>query len=213
MQILHLDSSILTTDSGSRELTASVVAALRRERPGSSILYRDLTVEPIAHLDGAIASGFRPIGVKESSASVQTEHARSEALVAEFLASQLIVIGAPMYNFAVPTQLKAWIDRIVQPGRTFKYAETGPVGLAGDKQVIVASTRGGVYTGGPLAGLDFQEPYLKAVFGFMGVTKLQFVRAERMSKGPDARSESMAAAHQSISSIVSQALISQALAV
>jgi len=206
MQILHLDSSILSNDSGSRELTAAVVEALRRERPGSSILYRDLTMEPIAHLDGAIAAGFRPLGVKASDPSVKTEHALSEALVSEFLSSQLIVIGAPMYNFTVPTQLKAWIDRIVQPGRTFKYTETGPVGRAGDKQVIVASTRGGVYTAGPMAGMDFQEPYLKAVFGFMGISKLQFVRAEKMSKGPDARGESMAAAHQSISSIVSQAL-------
>ena len=206
MQILHLDSSILSDDSGSRELTSSVAAALRRERPEAKILYRDLTRDPIAHLDGATASGFRPIGITESGPSITTEHARSETLVAEFLSSQLIVVGAPMYNFSVPTQLKAWIDRIVQPGRTFKYTETGPVGLAGDKQVIVVSTRGGVYTAGPMAWMDFQEAYLKAVFGFMGITKVQFVRAEKMSKGREARNESMASARQSIASVVSHVL-------
>jgi len=126
--------------------------------------------------------------------------------VNELLASDVIVVGAPMYNFSVPSQLKAWIDRVAQAGRTFKYTETGPVGLAGGKKVIVASTRGGMYSAGPAAAMDFQEAYLKTVFGFFGITDVQFVRAERLAMGPDARAQALEAAHAAMRDVVSQAV-------
>ncbi len=123
------------------------------------------------------------------------ERALIDAIVGEFLSADVVVIGAPMYNFAVPTQLKAWIDRLAQAGRTFRYTETGPVGLAGGRKVIVASSRGGIYTAG-LEALDHQEAYLRTILGFIGVTDIEFVRAEGLSMGPEHRERAVAEAHQ-----------------
>ena len=205
MQILHLDSSILTDASASRTLTAAIVSYIRSEHPGAQVSYRDLVEEAIPHLDGPIAAGFRPIHSDDSSASVAREHARSAALVAELLASDTIVIGSPMYNFSVASQLKAWIDRVVQPGRTFQYTATGPIGLATGKRVFVASTRGGAYSSGPATAMDFQEDYLKAIFGFIGITDIRFVRAENLSRGADAKQLSMQAAHAAVAEVVRHA--------
>ena len=193
MQILHLDSSILGAASASRTLTQAIVAELLRRHPGAAVAYRDLVADPIAHLDGAIAAGFRPVQ-GPANATTAAEHARSQALVDELLASDVLVIGAPMYNFSVASQLKAWIDRVVQPGRTFQYTERGPVGLAGGRRVIVASARGGTYSSGALAPMDFQEAYLRAVFAFIGITELEVVRAENLSRGAAARELAMHAA-------------------
>jgi FMN-dependent NADH-azoreductase len=130
------------------------------------------------------------------------ENAVSEKLVSQFLAADVVVVGAPMYNFSVPSQLKAWVDRVAQAGRTFKYTESGPVGLAGGKTVIVASTRGGVYAANPaLAGLDHQESYLKTVFGFFGITDVQFVRAEGVAMGEAARAQALDNAERAIRSL------------
>ncbi|MDA8446074.1 FMN-dependent NADH-azoreductase [Paracidovorax valerianellae] len=183
MQILHHDSSILGDASASRTLTATVVSELTRRAPSAKLVYRDLVQQAIPHLDGAIAAGFRSLPKTPGLAAASSEHARSEELVAEFLASDFIVRGAPMYNFTVTSQLKAWIDRVVQPGKTFKYTPEGPVGPASGKRVIVVTTRGGIYTEGPLAALDFQEPYLKATLGFLGIRDVRFARAEGLSKG------------------------------
>ncbi len=157
MQVLHIDSSILGDASASRILTAAIVDELRRENPQATVVRRDLAVEAVPHLDGAIAAGFRATGTDDFDDATRAEHARSEALVNELLASDVIVVGAPMYNFSVPSQLKAWIDRVAQAGRTFKYTENGPVGLAGGKKVIVASTRGRIYSAGPGAGIAVQK--------------------------------------------------------
>lgn len=202
MQILHLDSSILGDASVSRALGAAIVDELVLRTPSAHVVRHDLVEEAIAHLDGPIAAGFRELGVAAHGDTVANEHARSERLVRELLASDVIVIGAPMYNFSVASQLKAWIDRVVQPGRTFRYTAAGPVGLAGGRRVIIASTRGGFYTAGPMAALDFQEAYLRAVLGFMGITQVQVVRAEGQSKGPDVRAEGWETAHAAISAAV-----------
>lgn len=195
MQILHLDSSLLGAASASRALTACAMDELTALAPAARVVYRDLDRESIAHLDGAIAAGFRPLPTPTASATVAEEQARSEALVAEFLASDILVVGAPMVNFTVPSTLKAWIDRIAQPGRTFQYTPTGPVGLAGGKRVIAVTTRGGIYAeGSALAALDFQEPYLRAVLGFLGITDIRFVRAEGLSKGDAVAAPAIAAA-------------------
>ncbi|GLH76670.1 FMN-dependent NADH-azoreductase [Bradyrhizobium sp. SSBR45G] len=185
-------------------LSANIVDELKRSYPDAAVVYRDLTAEAIPHLDGGIAAGFRETGVKEYDAETLAEHARSQTLVEEFLASDVIVIGAPMYNFSVPSQLKAWIDRVAQVGRTFKYTETGPVGLSGGRRVIVASTRGGMYSSGPAAVMDYQEAYLKAFFGFLGIANVKFVQAERLSRGGEVRGDALRAAQASIQQILIQ---------
>jgi FMN-dependent NADH-azoreductase len=201
MQILHIDSSIQSDASASRALGAAIIEELRRSRPAATVIHRDLVIDPIPHLDGVIAAGFRPIG-GQAGAAATAEHKRSEALVTEVLASDAIVIGAPMYNFSVASQLKAWIDRIVQPGRTFRYTETGPVGLTQGKRVIVASTRGGMYSAGPAMAMDYQENYLKAIFGFIGISDVRFVRAENLSRGAKARARSVEAACVAVRDVV-----------
>jgi len=184
MQILHLDSSIQGNGSVSRRLSAAVVQSLCEGAPQAAVVRRDLVVESIPHLDGSIASGFRDTGVHENGEYTRTEHARSEELVTEPLASDVVVIGAPMYNFSVPTQLKAWIDRIVQAGRTFQFSPSGAVGKASSIRAVIASARGGAYDAAHADALDFQERYLRAVFGFIGIRDIRFVRAEG-TKGPN----------------------------
>ncbi|NUT61878.1 NAD(P)H-dependent oxidoreductase [Herbaspirillum sp. C9C3] len=202
MKILHLDSSILADASASRVLSAAVVEHLCTLHPEAQVSVRDLASSPIAHLDGAIAAGFRQPGGTVTDAAVLVEHVLSETLVSEFLASDVIVLGVPMYNFSIPSQLKAWLDRLAQPGRTFRYTEQGPLGLSGDKAVIVTSTRGGMYSSGPATVMDHQESYLKAFFGFLGIQRVRFVRAERLTKGAELRSQSMRAALDEIPSMV-----------
>lgn len=204
MQLLHLDSSILGDASASRGMSAAIVDAFRRQNPQATVVYRDLIADPIPHLDGPIAAGFRPIGASEFDQAALAEHARSEALVKELLTSDVIVIGAPMYNFSVASQLKAWIDRVTQPGRTFQYTAQGPVGLANGKKVVIASTRGGMYSEGPAMAMDFQEAYLKAMFGFLGITDVHFLRAEQLSKGAELRDLSIRAAHAAVAAFTDE---------
>lgn len=205
MQILHLDSSISGDASVSRALSAAIVDEIARQRAaGASITVtaRDLAAHPVAHLDGPIAAGFRPSGLAGNDAAVVREHALSELLVTELLASDVIVIGAPMYNFSVASQLKAWLDRVAQPGRTFQYTAQGPVGLAGQRSVIIASARGGMYSSGPAAAMDFHETYLKAFLGFLGIEHVSVVRAELLSKGDALKAESIRDANASIAGAV-----------
>lgn len=207
MKILHLDSSFAADASASRQLSRLVVAELTQASPAADVRYRDLVDDAVPHLDGAIAAGFRAVpGATAPDDATAAEHARSEQLVAEFLDSEVIVIGVPMYNFSVPSQLKAWLDRIAQPGRTFRYTADGPVGMAGGRRVIVASTRGGMYSVGAASGMDFQESYLKVFFGFLGITDVQFVRAERLSKGAEMREQSIAEATTRVPAVVAHAL-------
>ncbi|RQU37846.1 FMN-dependent NADH-azoreductase [Burkholderia cenocepacia] len=210
MKILHLDSSILDDNSITRALSAAVVADLRARYPSSEVTYRDLVRDEIAHLTGPIAAGFRDIPTVEFDDDAIREHQVSETLVTEFLASDVIVVGAPMYNFSVPSQLKAWLDRIAQAGRTFRYTERGPVGLATDKCVVVASARGGFYSEEPLVRMDFQENYLQRFFGFLGVTDVRFVRAEGASKGQPVRDQGIARARAAIADVLASVQASDA---
>jgi FMN-dependent NADH-azoreductase len=183
MKLLHIDSSILNANSVSRQLTADTVAQWVKSHPDTTVDYLDLATEAPSHLSSD-SLGFRaPAGTQHSEAQ-QRENAISEALVSQFLAADVIVVGAPLYNFSIPTQLKAWIDRIAQPGRTFAYTAEGPKGLATGKTVIVASTRGGVYSTSDWGrAAEHQESYLQTVFGFLGITDVRFVRAEGLAMG------------------------------
>lgn len=181
MKLLHIDSSIQGELSASRALTREIVARRRAARPGVQVIYRDLAVQELPHLSH-----------KALSQVDELEAARNAATLEEFLAADVVVIGAPMYNFSIPSQLKAWIDRITVKGRTFRYTEKGPVGLAGGKEVIVAVSRGGVYA--PNASGEFGESYLRFLFGFLGVEDVAFVRAEGLGLSPQHREAGIAAA-------------------
>ena len=184
MNLLHLDSSVLGTQSASRALTAAIVARWQQRHPALRVTYRDLAADPLPHLDGAALARVDEVAA-----------ARADQVLADFLAADVIVVGAPMYNFSVPSQLKAWIDRIAVAGRTFRYSAAGPEGLAGGKTVVVASTRGGIHGGAPS---DFVEPYLRQVFGFLGITDVTFVTAEGLAYSPEHRERAMAAAQDAI---------------
>ena len=197
MKLLHIDSSPLGAASVSRQIGAAVAQALAAATPGTTVAYRDLAATPPAHLGGELLQALRPApgAPAPDSAAVRAELALTEELLTEFLAADVVVVGAPMYNFGVPTQLKAWIDRVAQAGRTFRYTAAGPEGLAGGKRVVVVSSRGGQYAGSAYeAALDHQEAYLRAVFGFFGITDVQVVRAEGLAMGPAVRDAAIAEA-------------------
>ena len=198
-KLLHIDSSILGGNSVSRQLTAQIVASWRAAHPATQVTYLDLAVDTPSHLS-AESLGFRmPAGTATLSEAQQRENAISEALVSQFLAADVVVIGAPLYNFSIPTQLKAWIDRIAQAGRTFTYTDKGPVGLAGGKTIIVASTRGGMYSTSDAGNaMEHQESYLKTIFGFFGVTDVRFVRAEGLAMGEAGKAAALASAELDI---------------
>lgn len=199
MKLLHIDSSVMGGNSVSRQLTERIVAQWRANYPGTQVDYLDLATDAPSHLS-VDSLGFRLGPQGDSLTEVQRrENAVSEALVSQFLAADVIVVGAPLYNFSVPSQLKAWIDRIAQAGRTFKYTDKGPVGLAGGKTVVVASSRGGVYSTSDLGrSLEHQESYLQTVFGFFGITDVRFVRAEGVAMGEAPKAAALAAAQQAI---------------
>lgn len=193
MKLLHVDASILGAGSVSRILSAEIVDAERRLHPGLEVVYRDLGAAPVAHLSGAHLAAAQ--GAVPEAADLRQDLAAGQAALAEFLAADIVVVGAPMYNFGIPSQLKAWIDRLAVAGQTFRYTDKGPVGLAGDKRVIVASSRGGFYgPDTPIAFLDHQETYLRGIFGFFGITDVTFIRAEGVALGPDQRAKSIEAA-------------------
>jgi FMN-dependent NADH-azoreductase len=204
MKLLHVDSSALGDGSVSRQLTRAVVAGWRAAHPDLEVVYRDLAADAPPHLSPALVAAM--FGKPEALSPAQrADLALSEALVAEFLAADAVVIGAPMYNFSVPSQLKAWIDRIAQKGRTFAYGDKGPVGLAGGKRAIIASSRGGLYAAGAAQAMDFQEAYLRSVLAFFGVTDVTVVRAEGVNLGPDARAQALAAAQAQAAALFRQA--------
>ncbi len=201
MKLLHIDSSILSANSVSRQLTKDTVAQWVNTHPGTTVEYLDLAVDTPNHLS-ADSLGFRaPAGAEQTDVQ-KRENAISEALVTQFLAADVIVVGAPLYNFSVPSQLKSWIDRIAQAGRTFTYTEAGPKGLAGGKTVIVASTRGGVYSTNDWGrAAEHQESYLQTVFGFLGITDVRFVRAEGLAMGDAKKAEALAEAANGIAKL------------
>jgi FMN-dependent NADH-azoreductase len=208
MQLLHIDSSISGAQSVSRQLSASAVARMKETSPGLAVVYRDLAAAPVPHQSpallfaklktlhelgalsgdiGATVAAAVQAGARVDPAA-QAEYATTNVVLDEFLAADIIVLGAPMYNFGIPSQLKAWIDCLAAPGKTFKYTATGAEGLAGGKKVIIASSRGGVYSASsPMAFMDHQESFLKSFFGFIGITDITLVRAEGVNMGSEQR--------------------------
>ncbi len=195
MKLLHVDCSILGENSVSRAISAAVVQRLRALHDGLEVQHRDLATSPISHLSGAYLAG--------QSADVQHDQAMQEdlalggAVLAEFLAADIVVLGVPMYNFTIPSQLKSWIDRILVAGKTFRYTDRGPEGLAGGKRVILALSRGGFYgPGTPAAAYEHQESYLRTALGFIGLPNPEVIRAEGVATGAEQREKARDAALQ-----------------
>jgi FMN-dependent NADH-azoreductase len=199
MKLLHIDTSILADHSVSRQVSATIADRLRKEVPGLEVTYRDLSLAPLSHLSGghlAAAQGAVP------DAPLQQDLAAGQAMLDEFLAADIVVIGAPMYNFTVPSQLKAWIDRILVAGKTFRYSDKGVEGLAGDKRVIIAISRGGLYGADmPSAAAEHVETYLRTVFAFIGIANPEIIVAEGIKIGPEQREKALAGALQAATSL------------
>ncbi|KIQ58010.1 MULTISPECIES: FMN-dependent NADH-azoreductase [Pseudomonas] len=195
MKLLHIDSSILGDSSASRQLSREVVQAWQAAEPGIVVTYRDLAADAISHFSAQtlVAAGT---SAELRDAALQHEAELSATTLAEFQAADAVVIAAPMYNFTIPTQLKAWIDRIAVAGQTFSYSEAGPVGLCGGKKLVIVSTAGGLHAGQP-SGLA-HEDYLKHMFGFLGITDIEVIRAEGLAYGEEMHAKAMTAAKAQI---------------
>lgn len=199
--LLHLDSSLTGAASVSRLLSRETVDAWRSADPAMRVTYRDLSVTVPPQLTPETVAALR-LRSEPASARAQADLAHINTLLDEFLAADAIVIGAPMYNFSVPTQLKAWIDALAQAGRTFEYTPQGPRGLAGGKRVVITSSRGNVYSTPPqMQDKDFQERYLVAALQFMGITRIDLVRAEGVNRGPEVRDAALASARAAIAQL------------
>ena len=187
MKVLHLDSGIFVEQSVSRQLSKDIVAKLTQQGDDVEVTYRDLVSNPVPHLQAEeLLAEDKPL---------------TNELVAELQAADVVVIGAPMYNFTIPTQLKAWLDRVLQAGVTFRYTENGPEGLLTGKKAYLASGRGGVYSQGEAAALDHQEAYLKTALGFIGITDVEVVRAEGLNMGDEARAQGLSQAQAQIAEL------------
>ena len=197
MKLLHLDSSILGQYSVSRELSAAIVARETALHSGVEVTYHDLHGDPLLHLSGAHLAAFQ--GAPVTDAALGADMATGVSYIDELFANDIIVIGAPMYNFTVPTQLKAWIDRVMVAGKTFRYGSAGPEGLVTGKRVVIASARGGIYTpGAPAAAMEHHESYLIGSLAFMGMTDVTVVRAEGLAINADLKQAAVQAAHRQI---------------
>jgi FMN-dependent NADH-azoreductase len=190
--VLVLTSSALGAASVSNQLVEEAVARLAARDPKLTIVRRDLGQSPIPHLDVDSATALR--GAEPANAAQRQAQALSDALIAELRAADVIVIGAPMYNFGIASTLKAWFDYVLRAGLTFRYSESGPEGLMKGKRAIVVESRGGLYSSGPAQPMDSQEPHLRTLLGFIGITDVVFVRAEKLAFGPEAREQAIDAA-------------------
>jgi FMN-dependent NADH-azoreductase len=201
--LLVINSSAAREGSVSRELVEFTVDRLLQADPQARVVRRDLGDAPVPHLTTETLNGVR--GTPVTSVE-QKARALSDELIAEARAADTVVIGAPMYNFGVSTALRAWFDHILRAGETFSYSSAGPRGLLGGKRVIVIESRGGLYSEGPAAVTDFQEPYLRHLLAFVGITDVTFIHAEKIGFGPEARAAALEGARRHIESITGTAL-------
>jgi FMN-dependent NADH-azoreductase len=201
--VLIIDSAATGDKSVSRKLTSEFETQLRVRDPQVRIVHRDVGRETIPHLTEETVSAIR--GAPETDAGRVTQ-ALSDQLIAELQAADLIVIGAPMYNFGITSTLKAWFDHVLRAGITFRYTAAGPEGLVTGKRAVVVEARAGLYSEGPASVMDHQEPHLRTLLGFMGITDVTFVRAERLAFGPEAASAAVTEAIAQLDAISKQDL-------
>ncbi len=190
--LLHLDSSILAENSVSRALSAAAVAQLKDLDPTIDVVYRDLAVDPIPHLSGSYVAVVRGGAEVSHDAELQADLELGETVLGEFLAAETVVLGVAQYNFSVPSQLKAWIDRIAVPGKTFRYTAKGPESLVGTKRVIITLARGGFYQpGSPAENFEHTLSYLKSVFAFIGIANPEVITADGVNVSSEQRESSL----------------------
>ncbi len=202
LTVLSIETSPLGDYSVSRKLTAKILLELKFKHPNTNVVTRDLVTSPLPHLDGmTVGAFFTPPDQRNESQNQAIT--LSDTCVDELISADVIVIGAPMWNFGIPSSLMAWIDHIVRVGRTFQYGASGPESLLPlGKKVIIASSRGGVYTSGPMQVMDHQEAYLKTALGFIGLHDVSVVRAEGVAKGDDAIRSAMDTADAQLKDII-----------
>lgn len=200
MKILHVTAGLFGDNSVSTQLSGKLVERLKKDFNSAEVTVRDVASAPVSHLDAEI---LMAASTDESDRSPRQneELAMTEALLDEVFAADVLVIGAPMYNFTIPSQLKAWFDRVAQAGRTFRYTENGPEGLLTNKKAYIASARGGFYAEGEAAALDHQESYIKTMLGFVGITDVTVVRAEGVNISDSQRESSIQAASKDIDAL------------
>ena len=191
MKILRIDTAVTGAESVSRELTQAITDHFRARYPNAEIVELDYGTNPLPHIDPVTMGAIR-FPAERHDAAMQAAHPAERAVLDEFLSSDIVILGAPMYNFTVPSSLKAWLDRLGVPGVTFSYSEAGPQGLAGGRRVIVASSQGGAYELD--SPFEHQESFLRDFFAFIGIDDLEFIRATRIGFGPAARETALAAA-------------------
>jgi FMN-dependent NADH-azoreductase len=199
--ILVLNSSVLGDASASKAIVDEAVRRLVEVHPDATVVSRDLGAAPIPHLTKFNVAGIRAVPKTQAELSAR---ALSDELIAELRAADTIVIGAPMYNFGIPTGLRAWFDYVLRSGETFSYSESGPQGLLAGKRAIVIETRGGHYSEGPARAFDFQESYLRQLLGFIGITDVVFLHVEKIAFGAEAREAALTAAKAKVASLVKQ---------
>lgn len=197
--ILVINSSLLGEASVSRILVENAVDRLKEVNPKAAVTYRDLDESPVPHLTSATVAGVRAVAGTQAELAAQ---ALSNELIAELKAADVVVIGAPMYNFSIPSSLRNWFDHVLRPRVTFAYSEGGVQGLLPDTRVIVIESRGGLYSEGPAKVMDFQEPYLKTLLGFVGITDVTFIHAEKIGSGTEARELALTTAKSRIAEAV-----------
>jgi FMN-dependent NADH-azoreductase len=195
--ILQINSAARSQGAQSTLLANELTAKLQQSNPGANVVVRDLLADALPHLDDSILGAFFT-PADQRSAEQAAVAARSEALIAELQAADIIVIGAPMYNFGVSSQLKTYFDWIARAGITFRYTQNGPVGLVTGKKVFIMSARGGKYAGTPN---DTQTPYLTSFLGFLGMTDVSFIYAEGLNLGPDSAGAALAGAREAIAAV------------
>ncbi len=199
--ILYLNSSVRSTGSVSRQLSGEFIEKLKAAHPGANVVTRDLAANPLPHLsESMVGAYFTPPEqrTEEQKQLIKT----SDEVVAELLAADIVVVGAPMYNFSVSSTLKSWIDHVARAGVTFKYTETGPVGLVQGKKFVIFTSRAGVYSSGPAQAMDFQETYLRGVLGFLGITDVSFISAEGLAMGDEAVNSALANGRSAMDALI-----------
>ncbi|MGK4340093.1 FMN-dependent NADH-azoreductase [Ectopseudomonas oleovorans] len=196
-RILVIESSARQQGSVSRELTRQFIGNWQAAHPADQIQIRDLAVEPVPHLDATLLGGWMTPSEQQNDAE-KAALARSNQLTDELLAADVLVLAAPMYNFAIPSTLKAWLDHVLRAGVTFKYTETGPQGLLTGKRAFVLTARGGIYAG---SALDHQEPYLRQVLAFIGIHDVQFIHAEGLNLGAEFSEKGLAQAKAKLAEV------------
>lgn len=198
MQILRIDTSVSGTESVSRVLTQAVTDHFRARHPDAEVVELDYGTNPLPHIDPVTMGAIRFPAERQDEA-MKAAFAAERAVLDQFLASDIVILGVPMYNFTIPSSLKAWLDRLGVPGVTFGYSEAGPTGYAGGRRVIAGLSRGGAYELD--APFEHHESYLRDFFGFIGIDTVEFIRAERVGFGPEARETALAQARVEIAGL------------